>query len=422
MWSLFAKHKPPDERTVALTVAVVFVLSGAVWVSLTDLLLYATTRDPVLVARLETMKGWTFVLLWAGIVYWATLRSVARLARARAAIAAVVNSIADGLLLLDSDRRIRQVNPAATAMLRSDDLVGMNAAEFVRRFRVSRLDGSLVPPTQLISQRVFEEGGTLHYKAVLHPPDSAEVVISATAAAVRVAVEQPPEMVVSVMHDISDSEHLERLRDQFFAAAAHSLKTPVSIIKITVQSLSAGDSLRTARSIAVVERQCDRIDRLVRNMLVLARARSMTLKLHTSEVPVETLVEGVACRMTKATRRHDVHVKVESPVRIHGDRQQLELALSDVIDTACRSSPSDSAVTVLVRRDGGRAEIGVRYTPLPLEETMVDAEGEYDEIGINRMVAETIVAAHGGDLSREQTNSEAIVWIRLPETREAPVP
>ncbi|HEU4616670.1 MAG TPA: PAS domain-containing sensor histidine kinase [Gammaproteobacteria bacterium] len=418
MWSVFSKHNRRDERAVAFTVAAVFVLSGLFWVLLTDFVLYAFTRDPVVVARVETAKGWTFVLLWAVVVYLAALRSTGRLARARAALAAVVGSIADGLLLLGRDQRVRHANPAAAKMLHCADLEGMDAREFVRRFRVSRLDGSLVPPDRLISQRVFKEGGPLHHKVTMHPSDSAELVVSVTAAAVRTEIDAPPEMVVSVMHDITDSEHLERLRDEFFTSVAHALKTPVAIIKASVQSLPVGAQHAGPDLIGVIERQCDRIDRLVRNMLVLARSRSRTLKIHPTDLALDALAGSIAERAEKTARKHDVVTQIVDRVRVHADGQWLDLALSDVIDSACRSSPAGSAVTVIVRRDGaGMAEIGVRHSPLPLEETTVHAEGEYDELGINRMVAETIVAAHGGTFHEDQTSAAANVWIRLPEAR-----
>jgi signal transduction histidine kinase len=107
---------------------------------------------------------------------------------------------------------------------------------------------------------------------VLHPPDA-------------------PELVVSVLHDITDSEHIESLRDQFFAAAAHSLKTPVAIIKANAQLLSRGAGPHPGKSMAASDRQCGRIDRLIQNLLVLSRARSRTLQLAPLEVALAPVVE-----------------------------------------------------------------------------------------------------------------------------------
>ena len=150
----------PAQR-IALTVTVAFVVLGLVWVFLTDLVLYHLIRDQVVIARLETAKGWIFVIVAGLLVYLVTLRSTLQLARVWRLTAAVVDSIADGVLLLRHDRAIGHANPAVIGMLRStlQELIGMDAAEFARRFRVSFPNGALVPPGDLMSQRVFEEGG-----------------------------------------------------------------------------------------------------------------------------------------------------------------------------------------------------------------------------------------------------------------------
>lgn len=417
MWPFSAEQKRKSERRAALTVAAWFIVTGIGWVLFTDVLLYAITRDQVLVARIETAKGWIFVGLTGLLLYAVTLRSASRLTRAQAINSAVIESIADGVLLLGPDRTIVHANPAAVRMLRCEhlhDLVGMGAVEFSRRFRVSYPDGSLVPPDRYVSQRVFEEGGPLHYKSVLHPPGGDEVVISSTGAAVREKVGEPAELVVSVMHDITDSEHLERLRDQFFAAAAHSLKTPVAIIKANVQVMSRGAAPQLRRSTTAIERQCGRIDRLVQNLLALARVRSRTLQLHPAQVELGPLVERIAREMAATSHQHDVRTEVGASPPVHADQERLAMVLRNLIDEAFRMSVSGSPVSVLLRRNGADAEIGVRYQPLPPEERTCEAYGEYDDLGIGRCVATTIVEAHGGALREEPAGPETTAWIRLP--------
>ena len=156
----------------------------------------------------------------------------------------------------------------------------MSAATFSLRFRVSFPSGGMVPPGLFASQRAFDEGGPVQYKAVVHPSGGAEVVIRSMASGVRMEVGAPATWVVSVMHDITDTEHLDRMRDQFFAAAAHSLKTPLAIVKADVQALHPSDSPDHRRVAASIIRQCDRMDRLVQNLLILARAREQALELH----------------------------------------------------------------------------------------------------------------------------------------------
>ena len=411
-------QETPGERRIALTVTLAFVLFGVAWVFASDVVLYAASDDKVLIARIETAKGWAFVGISALFLYLVTLRSAAHLARTRAATRAVVESIGDGLLLLGRDRSIKYVNPAAARMLGCGDaheLVGMGAQEFSRRFRVSHLNGALVPPEHYVSQRVFEEGGPLMYTEILHPPGKPEFVASVTAAAVRDGVGEPPELVVSVIHDVTVTEHLEQLRNQFLSAAAHSLKTPIAVIKANAQLLARREEASSRKSALAIERQCDRIDRLVQNLLVFSRTRSRTLELHPQEEALAPLAEQVAQTMNRVSPRHEVHAELLAAPRAHVDRERLGIALSNLVEEALRASQPDSQVAVLVSQQGADAELGVRYRPLAPAELAALASNESNvDLGVVRDVTATIAEAHGGSVEVENRGAETILLLRLP--------
>ena len=268
-------HRARSAHRVAATVTGVFCAAGLAWVFVTDILLYGVTRDRTLIARIETAKGWAFIGLACLLLYAVTFLSAARLDRVRRLTAAVVESIADGVLLLGHDRTIAYANPAAGRMLgrRRKELIGMTADDFSRAFRVSlpeRRDGA-ARPVHLAAGVRRRRTAALQGDA---PPARRRARRSITAAGVRLEVGAPAAWVVSVIHDISASEQLERMRDQFFAAAAHSLKTPAAVIKADAQLLEPAIPARYRSVAASIERQSDRIDRLVQNLIVLARARS----------------------------------------------------------------------------------------------------------------------------------------------------
>ena len=415
MWLI---GKPATERRVALIVVVAFLVAGSAWILLTDLLLYSIVQDRAAVARLETAKGWTFVALAALLLYAVTLRSAARLAIACRTISAVVESIGDGVLLLGSDRTIAYANPASVRMLRAstaDDLRGMGAVEFSRRYRVSYPDGHIVPPDQFVSQRVFDEAGPIRYKAVLHPPDGSEVVISCTAAGVRDEMGATAQIVVSVMHDITAAEHLERLRDELFTGAAHAIKTPVAVIKSASQVMASGGQI--GRSIMMIERQCARIERLVENLLALSRIRSGTLTLHPIAVELGSVVQKVVGEITGLSREHDIRVRLAAEPRVRADLARLEMVIRNTIHGATRASMPGGPVTVRLDRSGDDAEIGVSYHPYHSNADEGDARmaaTEFDDIGVGRYVTTQVVEAHGGTFTEHTDGERTTVRIRLP--------
>jgi two-component system, OmpR family, phosphate regulon sensor histidine kinase PhoR len=409
---------------VALVVVFVFVVAGSLWILLGDLLLYSVVQDRSVLARLETAKGWAFVASSALLLYAVTVRSAAQLTKANRTLAAVVESIGDGVLILGSDRTIAYANPASIQMLgvaNLEDLRGMGAREFSRRFRVSYLDGRLVPPDQFVSQRVFDEAGPIRYRAVLNPPGEREIVVACTAAGVRSEIGEPADLVVSVMHDITSTQHLERLRDELLTTAAHALKTPVTVIKSASQVLSARAPSNLRLSTAIIERQCARMERLVENLLTLSRIRSGTLQLYPVDgVDLGPVVEDVADEVSRIVPA-DVHVQLDARPRVRADHERLVLVLRNAISAATRSSRPGGPVTVRLRRCGADAEIRVSYQlPSPRLESgdAPHSDTDLDDMGVSRYVTAMVVEAHGGTFTEQADHDDATLRIRLPAMSE----
>ena len=162
-----------SERRAALGIAVAFAAAGVAWVLLTDILLYSLTTNPVLIGRFETAKGWLFVLFSAVVIYVVAHRSAARMVRARAAMVGGRRQHRGRHPAAGPRpaRRVRESRRRAHVEVRRRARAGGHgsAPVFSRRFRVSYPNGALVPPDQFASQRVFDEGGPLKYKALALP-------------------------------------------------------------------------------------------------------------------------------------------------------------------------------------------------------------------------------------------------------------
>ncbi len=412
---MFTSERKP-ERAIALSVAVKFAVWGIAWVLFTDVVLYSLSLNPVLVARFETAKGWIFVLLAAVLVYVVTFQKGRRLARANSTITAIIESIGDGVLLLGPNRTVEHVNPAALKLLgceKREDVVGMSAAEFSRRFRVSYPNGALVPPEAFVSQRAFEEGGPVRYKEMFYSESGKAVVFSATAAAVRTEIGQKPELVVSVIHDITAEENIERTRNELFAAAAHSLKTPITTVRAQAELILRMDP-KHAPLLATIVRQCSHIDRIVQNLLVMARSGTQTLEFHPSELRLRPFVQHIIDEMRPYLNRHSLQSMLTGDPTIQADQERLSMVIRNEIERASQTAPSHSKISVLLRQQGPHAEIGFRYRRLPIEEFSIRVFGDYDEISVGRKVSATIVEAHGGQTWEDTQGADSVSWVRLP--------
>jgi len=358
------------------------------------------------------LEGTCLFVGGAGLVLYAvTDRLTRQLTRAHRLLTTVVASIGDGVLILGGDRRILYANDAAVRMLECDsaaNLIGIGAAEFSRRYGVSYLNGALVRPDAFASQRVFSEPSPIRYRARIYPSPEHELVVLCSAAAIRDRDEPHPTMAVSVLHDITDAEHLDRERDQLFSAAAHTLKTPVAIIKANVQHVAqrnGGDP-----SLAMIRRQCDRIDLLVQNLLIVARARSGTLELHVRVLELAPLVHQVVASLADFPLHAEVHV---SPL-VRADDERLALAITNLVHNAYRDAPRDTPLVLRVAKSAWTVEVAVHGHVLAADERMFSASSEYDDTRLSECAIRTIAEAHGGSVGRDEAEGERTTWIRLP--------
>lgn len=412
------ERRPRSTRGIALIVAGAFFAVGITWVIVTDVIAYMLTSDRVLLARVQTIKDWLFVILASLALYFITQLAASRLSRAHALISAVVDSMGDGLLIVGPKRRIVYSNRAAQDMLCSKDgkdLVGMGGAEFLQRYKVSKVDGTLVRPDRFVSQRAFDEPTPQHTKEVLYPPGrNRQLVILATGAAVRVHPDDPPQLVVSVMHDITDNEQFEAMRDQFMSAAAHYLKTPVAIIKANVQYLSRLAQNGQLQSLGMMQRQCERIDRLVQNLLIIARSRSRSLELHARDMELAPLVRSMARELTDVHNPRDVKITIGALPHVRGDEERLAIVVRNLSKDALQHSQPHSSVRVDLEVTGFEAEIRVSYEPLPPTAQPFAGALEYDDTTLSRCVTDTIIEAHGGHTGDVRGERENSTWVTLP--------
>ncbi|MGN6104133.1 MAG: histidine kinase dimerization/phospho-acceptor domain-containing protein [Kofleriaceae bacterium] len=399
-----------------------FVLLGTTWVLVTDVLVYYLVSDPLTIARLETAKGWAFVGFTAVVLYWVTRWSVQYLARSEATMRGVVESIADGVLIVGRDRKIASANPAAVAMLgaaSSSELVGTGPIDFARRFHVSTPAGRIGDPADYISARALAGARARPYKAQLFPPDRPPLTIISTAAPVRLFPGGPVELSVSVMHDVTEIEGLDRMRDEFFSAAAHALKTPVAIIQAHVDL--AGARGRPA-DLAAIARQCGKLDRLTENILVLVRLRSSTLRFYPDEIDCAEVIDAVAYQMRDASSDHGLVTRIDGHPKVFADPDRVAQVVRNLIEIAYRRARTRTDVVLRIEEVEGCARIRVVYEPVERDRpSSCEDDPGYAGLGLECHIVDLLVAATAGTThSEREPDGTCSDWVEIPTIAGAP--
>jgi two-component system phosphate regulon sensor histidine kinase PhoR len=338
--------------------------------------------------------------------------------RARAHTDAILHGMVEGVLLVNRDGRLVLTNPAVRAML--------------------HLPGP-------------SEG--LHYLEVVRQPAIAAVMAAVLAerpaAPVELELDRDPKRCVManvvpvspqrgggavlVLHDITDLRHADQVRRDFVANVSHELRTPLTAIRGYVEALldAPGDPEQSRQFLEVISRHALRMERLVRDLLRLARLDAGQESLERTACPVAALINAVCADLDAliAGRRQQVERRVAGDAAtVLGDPAKLQDVLRNLLENASNYSPEGATIEVDARRNAGAVEItiadrgpGIPDADLPrIFERFYRADRSRSRdpggTGLGLSIVRHLVGLHGGTIkAANREGGGAIFTLRLPD-------
>ncbi len=315
------------------------------------------------------------------------------------------NSMLEGLLLLDRSRKIYLVNRAFKNLFGlKTELRGKTVVEALRLHELDEL-----------IQRVEAEQQVLDYEIKL--PDLNERWLQVNAAVITNAAGERDGTIL-VFRDLTRLKQLERTREEFVANVSHELRTPLSLIKGYVETLLDGarDNPEVAeRFLKIIERNAQRLDLLIQDLLTISALESEKIKLNLQPVELRTLAEKVLTDLHAKAENKNVELVNEVPeLTANGDVNRLDQVLANLVDNAIKYGRAEGSVRVGGEKlDDGRLEIFVRDDGpgIPAESLdrvferfyRVDKARSRDQggTGLGLSIVKHIVQAHGGEVRVE---------------------
>ena len=341
----------------------------------------------------------------------------------RGRMAAILSGMVEGVLVVDGDGRLRLANDAARRMLNlENNLLGRHYVETVRQPGVvgqlgAALKGEQRSPIEVPLDAPGAAGGTRIFRAQATP---------ATAEGGG---------AVLVLHDISDLRRVDRVRRDFVANVSHELRTPLTAVRGYVEALMEEpiDPAQRKKFLEVIDRHTGRMERLVRDLLRLARldAQQETADIH--PVDVATLFRSVSTDLAERIERQklvvDITVAPEA-ASIDADPTKMHDALRNLIENAVNYSDEGARIELEVRADGDRALLSVADHGPGIPEVdlgrvferfyRVDKSRTRDPggTGLGLSIVRHLVELHGGKVSAaNRREGGAIFTIALPHRR-----
>ncbi|HXJ65534.1 MAG TPA: HAMP domain-containing sensor histidine kinase [Actinomycetota bacterium] len=161
---------------------------------------------------------------------------------------------------------------------------------------------------------------------------------------------------------VAELRRLNKMQSDFAAVASHELRTPLTAILGYVKTLRRpefeNDPVARAEFLAAIERQSDRLFRLITNMLTAAQVEHHDGALQIGAVPLSSVVEEVVEGFHESSGRLDVRVAEDLPP-LETDRVLLGEVLANLIDNALKYSGATTQVVVAAQAAGGEMQITV---------------------------------------------------------------
>lgn len=341
---------------------------------------------------------------------------------------ALLDSAADGILILNADHTVERCNAAFERLLgqKRDEIVGKDHDEVIHwagepqgtTLQEAEADGWLHRPDAAL----YVEGDLAR---PLPPP----VPVGITYAPV-LSQEGKLRNIVLTVRDITHFRNAEELKSTFISIVSHELRTPVTLIKGYASTLRRDDAkwdrAVVRDSLTVIEEEADRLSKLIDDLLDASRLQAGGLAISKGDVSLRAVAERVAERFAPQSSKHTIVTDFPPDFpAVLGDERRLEQVIANLVSNALKYAPKGdiriagsvrpSQVTVCVSDQGP----GIDPHDLPhifdrfyrSDQAVKQTKGA----GLGLYLARAIVEAHGGRIWADSApDSGATVCFSLP--------
>ncbi len=326
----------------------------------------------------------------------------------------------------------RRLQDLAGALAQALELARCEIQTEATRAPVSVRAATAVDGGPAVSLPIEAGGRRLGTLSVERPPGAVpfgaldEHLLRACAGQIAVALERA--RLDEVVEDARLASEVNQLRAALFSSVTHDLRTPLASIKASVTSILGGgvrDPEQERELLQTVLEETDRLNRLVGNIVDLARMRAGALVPAKELGSVEDVLESVLHRLGPQLASLSVRTLVRPGLpEVMMDPVQFDQVLTNLLENAARFSPPGGEIQVVLApwRDGVQIRVADQGPGVPPEERELVFEPFYQGrsaggrgSGLGLAIARAIVLAHGGRIRMEGSPSGgAAVVVELP--------
>ena len=262
---------------------------------------------------------------------------VTTLAEKESRLSAILEGMADGVIITDDDSHVRLINPAAARLLGTaqEAALGRSFAQVVRQHQLIDLWQRCQEQGEEQSTAVEVERRGLFLQAIAKPFQ-----------------QENGAGYLVMLQDLTRIRRLETIRRDFISNISHELRTPLAGLKAVVDTLRDGaleDPPAARRFLDHMEAEVDALTQMVSELLELSRVESgrMPLRLSPTAVPdlVLSPVERLQPQIERAGLTLSVDLAPDLPL-VLAEKERVQQVVSNVVHNAIKFTPEGGRITV----------------------------------------------------------------------------
>ncbi len=335
--------------------------------------------------------------------------SFEELKRQRAELDAIVNSMSEGLIVIDREGNILLSNKSFKK------ISGVNKTEgkkLVEVFRSAEFNEAL---------RQFQMD---------KKPSTREIKYNDNFYACNFTSVND-DLTVVIMHDISEIKRLEKIKRDFVSNISHELRTPLTAIKGFVETIEETPHEKHRAYIEIIKRNTDRLINIVKDLLVLSEVEEPEIKPLMERTDLKELLERIAKLFEKQLREKSLYLKIDiedDAKTLIADPFKLEQLFVNLIDNGIKYTEK-GGISIGIRKEDGNVKIEIEDTGIGIPEEhlpriferfyVVDKSRSRGSggTGLGLSIVKHIVLLHNGSIDVKSTPGKGTRFtITLPQT------
>lgn len=345
----------------------------------------------------------------------------------------ILDSINNGIITLDMQMRLSQINKNAATML---DIV---PPDTLNVDMATVLPETFVAVAREMVEETLLNGFAMERMFVHRTTLGLELPLAISTSLLR-SERGELEGVIIILRDMTASKELERLRrldqmkSEFVANVSHELRTPLTSIKAYTEALLDMATDDTQREfLGVVESESDRLLSLIEDLLNVARIESGRLHLTMTTFEPRLLVEEILGVSKVQSTKHQIVKDIpENLPPIYADKDKLKEVLINLVNNAIKYSPNGGMVKIRMSEVEGNLRIDVSDEGIGIAKEHLDKV--FDQFyrvdssltykvsgtGLGLTIVKSIVEAHGGTVRVESEVGKGSTFTVLLPIRKEP--